>query len=80
MHIHNRLDIYKEGAVKKYIGFLTPKQFLQYIKNIRAAGFSSKIGHKANKLVFLQPPAHKSFQIINQLLAKLSSATTSQPI
>ena len=32
-----------------------PKQFLQHIKDIRVAGFGSKVGREANKLVPPQP-------------------------
>ena len=64
-YIYNRLNIHEEGAVKRYIGFLTPKQFLQHIEDIRAAGFSSKVGRKANKLVPLQTSAHRGFWIID---------------
>jgi len=51
IYIRSRLNIYKKGIVKRYIRSLTPKQFLQHIKDIRAVGFSSKVGRKANKLV-----------------------------
>ena len=64
-HIYNRLNIYKEGAVKRYIRSLTPKQFLQHIKDIHVAGFSSKVGHKANKLVPSQTSAYRGFWIID---------------
>src|SRR6266702_3606192 len=59
MHICDRLNIYKEGAVKKYIGFLMPKQFLQYIEDICVIGFSFEISHEANKLAPPQPFAYR---------------------
>ena len=64
-YIRDRLNIYKEGAVKKYIRSLMPKQFLQHIKDIYSAGFSSKAGRKANKLVPPQPSARGGSQIID---------------
>ena len=78
-HIRDRLDIHEEGAVERYIGSLTPEQFLQHIEDIRAAGFSSEVGREANKLVHPQPSACGGSRIIDQLLAVPSSATTSQP-
>ena len=78
-HIRDRLNIHKKGVVKRYIRSLTPKQFLQHIKDIRAAGFSSKVGRKANKLVPPQTSTYRGSRIIDQLLIKPSSATTSQP-
>ena len=78
-HIRDRLNIHKEGAVKRYIRSLTPEQFLQHIKDIRAAGFSSKVGRKANKLVPPQPSTYRGSQIIDQLLTVPNSATISQP-
>ena len=65
IYIRDRLNIYKKGIVKRYIRFLTPKQFLQYIKDIRATGFSSKVSREANKLVSLQPFACRGSQIID---------------
>ena len=79
IHIYSRLNIYKEGAVKRYIGSLTPKQFLQHIKDIYTAGFGSKVGREANKLVPPQPSTRGGSQIIDQLLIVPNSATTSQP-
>ena len=57
IYIRGRLNIYKEGTVKRYIRSLTPKQFLYYIKDIRVVGFSSKVGRKANKLIPPYPSA-----------------------
>jgi len=65
IYICNRLNIYKEGAVKRYIRSLTPKQFLQHIEDIRVAGFSSKVGREANKLVYPQPSAYRGSRIID---------------
>ena len=65
IYIRDRLNIYKEGIVKGYIRSLTPKQFLQYIKDIRVVGFSSKVGRKANKLVPPQPSTRGGSQIID---------------
>ena len=64
-YIRDRLNIYKEGAVERYIGSLTPKQFLQHIKDICVASFSSKVSREANKLVPPQPSARGGSQIID---------------
>ena len=61
IYIRDRLNIHKEGIVKRYIRSLMPKQFLQHIKNIYIAGFSFKVSYKANKLVPLQPFTYGGF-------------------
>ena len=53
MYIYNKLNIYKESVIKRYIKFLILKEFLKYIKNIYIISFSFKINYKVNKLVFL---------------------------
>ena len=79
IYIRDRLNVYKEGTVKRYIRSLTPEQFLQHIKNIRVVGFSSKVGRKTNKLVSLQPSTRGGSRVINQLLKASSSTTITQP-
>ena len=65
IYIYDRLNFYKEGTVKRYIRSLISKQFLQYIKDIHTAGFSSKVSREANRLVPPQPSTRKSPQIMD---------------